>query len=173
MNDASRIGRLASRIACIGAIAVALSACALPPLPARPGPATIEARNAQIATEVMQIEREINNTTDIRGDYQAALKYFPENYISIDPSGKVSDREASLSWVKEGRYKGESTTYDDVKIRVFGDGNTAIFTAISHFKGMWDGQPLDLRQRFTNVYVKQNGQWQMVSQHVSDLSGSH
>jgi ketosteroid isomerase-like protein len=117
----------------------------------------------------MQAERDLNNATDMRGDYEAALPYFSEDFVSIDDDGKVSNRDAALSWVKAGLYKGESTTYDDVKIRVYGDGNTAIMTAIVHFKGLWEGKPLDLRQRFTNTWVKQGGRWQIVSQHSSNL----
>jgi ketosteroid isomerase-like protein len=171
MKSVLRATKTASLLAASLVVAtITLSSCALPPLPAAtPAPATVEASQAQIAAEVMQAERDLNNASDMKGDYEAALKFHAKDFITIDNTGKVSDREAALSWVKDGLYKGESTTWDDVKIRVYGNGNVAVFTAIVHFKGLWEGKPLDLRQRATDVWVKQDGQWQMVSQHSSNL----
>jgi ketosteroid isomerase-like protein len=57
------------------------------------------------------------------------------------------------------------TTYDkidlsDLNIRV--DGNTAVVTSINHFTGRDDqGKPLDRRARFTDVFVKRDGRWQV------------
>jgi ketosteroid isomerase-like protein len=57
------------------------------------------------------------------------------------------------------------TTYDkidlsDLNIRV--DGNTAVVTSINHFTGRDDqGKPLDRRARFTDVFIKRDGRWQV------------
>jgi ketosteroid isomerase-like protein len=57
------------------------------------------------------------------------------------------------------------TTYDkidlsDMNIRV--DGNTAVVTSVNHFTGRDDqGKALSRKARFTDVFVKRDGRWQV------------
>jgi ketosteroid isomerase-like protein len=56
----------------------------------------------------------------------------------------------------------ESGQSDDVRIRVY--GNTAVmagrFTAKSKFKG----SAIEVRERYTAVWIKKQGRWQLVAE---------
>ncbi len=88
-----------------------------------------------------------NNTND------AALEatLVADNFISIDPQGKVLDKATFLAQEKATKYTHAAT--DDVIVRVH--GATAIATYVFIAKGTGpDGKPMDLRLRITDTWVK-------------------
>lgn len=67
----------------------------------------------------------------------------------------------------------DGTTYDslalsEVAARVVGD--SAIVTGINHVKGRdAKGQPIDVRVRFTDTWVKRNGRWLAIASQGTQL----
>jgi ketosteroid isomerase-like protein len=60
---------------------------------------------------------------------------------------------------------GSSSTHemmqsDDTRVRIY--GNTAVVTALTSTKGKFSGQVFTTKERATDIFVKQNGQWQYV-----------
>jgi uncharacterized protein (TIGR02246 family) len=64
----------------------------------------------------------------------------------------------------------EPSTIDDVEVRVFGD--TAVVTGRNHARGTQSGTPFDVRLRFTDVFVRRDGQWQAVASHATLITNS-
>ena len=89
---------------------------------------------------------------DIRGGFKSRANYMM--YITTLADG-----------IKAGAVKIESSTIDDLRVRVYGD--TAVAT------GRWTasgqrGDKVDAEQlRFVNVWVKQQGRWQTVAGQVT------
>jgi ketosteroid isomerase-like protein len=90
-----------------------------------------------------------------------------DKFVNISTDGTVSDREATLTLVKSGKWS--SAEYLDVKVTVFGD--TAI--ARGDFRGRGtdlSGKPLEVNERWTDTWVKMaNGKWQCVVSHASPI----
>jgi Ketosteroid isomerase homolog len=63
--------------------------------------------------------------------------------------------------VKSGDLKIESSTNEDMKVQVHGD--TAVVTYRSTDKGNYKGNDLSGQYRWTDVFVKRNGRWQIVA----------
>ena len=59
----------------------------------------------------------------------------------------------------------ESLDLTNIKVRVLGD--TAVATMDQTEKGTHAGEPFSGHYLFTNVWVKRNGQWQVVASHGS------
>jgi ketosteroid isomerase-like protein len=76
----------------------------------------------------------------------------------ITPDGKVRDREEDLASIRHTSLS--DFTNSDVQIRVYGD--TAVVSGVGHMKGMENGKDVSGDYRFTDVFVKNNGQWQAV-----------
>jgi len=63
--------------------------------------------------------------------------------------------------------KNDKTVFDslelsDLNVRL--EGNIAVVTGVNHVRGRDDkGQPLDRRSRFTDVFVKRDGRWQVLA----------
>ena len=53
----------------------------------------------------------------------------------------------------------------DLKMAFYGD--TAVVTFNGHFTGKFGGQPADVMQQCTMVWVKQKGEWKIVHEHFS------
>jgi ketosteroid isomerase-like protein len=61
----------------------------------------------------------------------------------------------------------ESMTADDVEVRLFGD--TAVVTGRTHARGVQSGASFDVTLRFTDVFVRRDGEWQAVASHATLL----
>lgn len=59
----------------------------------------------------------------------------------------------------------ESTTVDEVEVRLFGDA--AVVTGRTHARGSQSGAPFDVTLRFTDVFVCRSDQWQAVASHAT------
>jgi ketosteroid isomerase-like protein len=66
--------------------------------------------------------------------------------------------------------KFDSYTTSDVSIRVYGD--TGVVTGIESTKGNLDGTDRSGRRRFTRIYVKKQGRWQIVNNQLSNMLAS-
>jgi ketosteroid isomerase-like protein len=119
-----------------------------------------------MTAEVKQAVRDWNNATDINQDVDATAKTMSDDFVHINGNGEITDKAALLAIVKSGDYEGESVTFDNEKVRVYGD--TAVFTARFHFKGAYQGSKVDVSLYATSVWVKRDGTWQLVSVHESN-----
>lgn len=61
----------------------------------------------------------------------------------------------------------ESMTVDEVEARVFGDA--AVVTGRTRVGGSQSGGRYDVTLRFTDVFVRRDGQWQAVASHATLL----
>jgi len=99
----------------------------------------------------------------------AALKHDPswvERNYAFDASD-ISSRDGAIANKAKAvaDVRADKTTYDridlsDLNIRV--DGNTAVVTSVNHFVGRdAQGKAMDRRARFTDVFIKRDGRWQV------------
>jgi ketosteroid isomerase-like protein len=69
--------------------------------------------------------------------------------------------------LKSGKLKFESYSASKFDVRVFGD--TAVVIAVGNSKGSWNGETFEIKDRFTDVFTRRDGQWRLVSSHSSSL----
>src|SRR5262249_3620176 len=85
--------------------------------------------------------------------------------LSLGPSGTVRTKPQVLLDFTSGDLKFQSITTDEVQVRVY--ENTAVETGLSTMVGQDKGQTVPHDTRFTRVWVKQQGHWQLVANHYS------
>jgi ketosteroid isomerase-like protein len=73
-----------------------------------------------------------------------------------------------ISDFTSGDLKFQSITTDEVQVRVY--ENTAVETGLSTMVGQDKGKAVPRDTRFTRVWVKQQGRWQLVANHYSPRS---
>ncbi len=101
-------------------------------------------------------------------DGVAALdKYEADDIISVDPMGVVTDKSQDKQAFSSGDVKLQSIDESDVKVRVY--GNTAVAVGAQDVKGTYKGQDISGKYRFTDVWVKRSGKWQIVSSQVTKM----
>lgn len=118
------------------------------------------AASSSVEQALMQIEQELTDTL-IKGDPSASERYMSDSYVFTAPDGMVSTKAQGIADMKSGALKFESSKIEDMKVAVYGD--TAVVTYKTTDKGTYKGRDISGQYRWTDVFVKQNGKWQLVS----------
>jgi ketosteroid isomerase-like protein len=116
--------------------------------------------------EVRRVEIEWGDAFE-RRDFATLDRIMADEYILTDPLGNVRGKAESLAALETNEVLFESTKSDDVKVRINGD--TAVVTGRSTFKGRYKGWSMAGRYQYTDVLVKRSGSWQAVSSHITAL----
>jgi ketosteroid isomerase-like protein len=116
----------------------------------------------------MKIEQELLDAL-LKGDTSAGERYLADTFTFTAPDGTVQDKARFIADVKSGDLKFESSKYEDMKVQVHGDA--AVVTYGSTDKGSYKGNDLSGQYRWTDVFVKRNGRWQIVAGHGTRIAG--
>lgn len=119
---------------------------------------------------VEQVIRKLDHEriqAQIGADAVALDRIYANDFIGIGPSGRVRTKPQVISDFTSGDLKFQSITTDDVRVRVY--GNTAVETGRSIMSGQDKGKTVPRDNRFTRVWVKQQGRWRLVANHYSSL----
>jgi hypothetical protein len=128
--------------------------------------------SSSAAGKMSKAEREVRQVLDEwlaalkRGDVAALERIIADDYLVTVSDGRVLNREQDLATIREG-VKFESAIAQDVRVRVFKE--TAIVTGEGIFKVRVKDKDFDIRERFTDIYVKRRGHWQPVASHSTSL----
>jgi hypothetical protein len=128
-----------------------------------------KARNDQ-EKSIVQTIRQLDSAriqAQIGADTVALNRIYADNFIGVGPSGTVRTKPQVISDFTSGGLKFQSITTDDVQIRVY--GNTAVETGRSTMIGQDKNKVVPRNNRFTRVWVKLYGNWQLVANHYSLL----
>src|SRR3954468_14780307 len=103
----------------------------------------------------------------IHADAAALHRLYADDFIGVGPSGTVRTKPQVIADFTSATLRFQSITTDDVQVRVY--GNTAVETGRSTMKGDDKGKTVPQDNRFTRVWVKQQGRWRLVANHYSTL----
>ena len=116
--------------------------------------------------EVRRVEIEWGDAFEHR-DFGTLERLMDDEYILTDPLGNVRRKEETLAALATNEVRFDSTKSDDVHVRINGD--TAVVTVRSTFKGRYKGWSMAGKYQYTDVLVKRNGSWQAISSHITAL----
>ncbi len=109
--------------------------------------------------EIRQLEgRRLRAMMD--ADTAALDRILGDDLTYTHSNGAVDTKASFLAALKSGKLKYESVTTDG-QVRVQGD--TAVVTGRGAMKVRAGDRELDMAVRFTDVYVKRDGRWQMIA----------
>src|SRR5919201_3053991 len=93
------------------------------------------------------------------GDATVIERILADDFLGVDPKGKLYDKPTMISETKEGPKHFVSNHLEDVKIRFFGDN-----TAVAQGSESWVRRNGE-RGRFvwTDTWILRNGRWQIVA----------
>ena len=98
---------------------------------------------------------------DQRGDAGWFERNLAEDFYGVSGrTGKLNTKAEDVADIKNRKDKIDSAVASDMRVRV--EGNTGVVTGIYHLKGRDEkGQPIDRRIRYTDIFVKRGGRWQV------------
>src|ERR1051325_6346337 len=119
---------------------------------------------------VIEAIRKVDNEriqAQIHADVVVLNRIYSDDFIGVGPSGTVRTKPQVIADFTSGDLKFQSITTDEVQIRVY--VNTAVETGQSAMIGQDKGKPVPRDNRFTRVWVRQQGRWRLVLNHYSTL----
>lgn len=125
------------------------------------------AKNDGDHKELERLEAEWN-AAHVRGDAAALERMFGEDLIVVVPGMRVMTKADSLGIFISGRMKFERYETSETEFRTYTD--TAIVTGRLRRTRVTAGVTADDDWRFTKVYVRRDGRWQVVSFHASNTN---
>ena len=122
----------------------------------------------QIEKEIWKLEEQLTET-EMRVDVQALDQIYADDIMVTAPIGICVDKPAVMAEVNEAAAKAVVGKYDktDLKVRAYGD--TAVSSYRMAAEATFEGQEITRKLCITNVWMKRNGDWQIVARHTASL----
>ena len=132
-------------------------------------------QSAVSAAEAEKITEEIKklnypwSQSNIHNDIAFLNRIWSDDFSYIMPDGTVFDKKAGFAFFEDSTDTYTSARLAAFNVRVYGK-NFAVANGDHHEAGEdKDAKPFSWKFRFTNVWVRQNGKWQVVAGHSSQL----
>jgi len=121
-------------------------------------------RSSGVEQAIRQLDKE-RIQAQIGADAATLDRIYADDFIGVGPSGTVRTKPQVLLDFTSGDLKFQSITTEEVQVRVY--ENTAVETGLSTMVGQDRGKAVPRDTRFTRVWIKQKGHWQLVANHYS------
>ena len=146
---------------CCAILSVVISALAVPMRSSAP---------SNHDADVHELERleTVWNEAHEHGDAGALEKLWADDMEVAVPNMPVLTRADALKFARSGRMKFLSYRTSDIRVRVY--DNAAVVTGRLQRRRSMNGQEISDDWRFTKTYVREAGQWRVVSFHASEAA---
>ena len=123
-------------------------------------PATAASPSENVEQAVLQMEEELRVAVT-NGDMKTYGRIVGDDYVFTNQDAVVRTKAQVMSAYDSGSLKYESIKFDEIKVHAYGD--TAVLTGRSTQTGKDNGKDIAGQFRYTRVYVKRQGRWQIVA----------
>ena len=122
----------------------------------------------EVELEIIKLEEELTHT-EMHVDVEALDRIFADDIMVTAPIGICVDKPAVMTEIRSAAEKAAISKYDkeDLKVRAF-DG-IAVSSYRMSAQAVFEGTELKRELCVTNVWLKRNGQWQIVARHTASL----
>jgi ketosteroid isomerase-like protein len=103
----------------------------------------------------------------VKGDVAALDGLLADDLVYTHASGKVDSKASFLDDIKAGLLRYKVIRPEEPNLRVYGD--TAVATGLAAVEVNNHGQELNMKLRYTDVWVNRGGKWQMVAWQATRL----
>jgi ketosteroid isomerase-like protein len=154
--------------------AKAQSPAPVPVAEAEPSKAKAQRPVAEATKEKKNIEKNIKDLEDqwndavLKHDVATMSRILAKDVIDTSGTGHVQGKAEDLADLKSGEPKLESSSVDDMKVRVYG----TVAVVIGHYtqKGSYKGKDITGEGRFTDMFVERQGRWECVSTQATPIA---
>ncbi len=123
-----------------------------------------DSKTAKTEKTIIQLEEDL--CVGYLRDIAVVERILADDYIYIG-DGPARTKADELGDLKSGALKVTSLVNEDLKVRVY--GQAAVVTGIYAIKATLHGKDHSGRHRFTDTFIRQKGQWRIVSTHASSM----
>ncbi|RRA97610.1 nuclear transport factor 2 family protein [Larkinella rosea] len=118
------------------------------------------AQNSAAEKAVLEVEKQ-RFDAQVTRNYAVLEKTLGDELLYNHSNGNQDTKQSYIQSLKDGKQSYESIGVQEQTVHVY--GNTAVITGICLVKATNNGQSINSKLRYTDVYVKKGAQWQMVA----------
>jgi hypothetical protein len=108
-----------------------------------------------IAAEKQRFEAQISK------NYTVLDQVLANDLVYTHSNGNTDTKQSYIQSIRDGKSKYDAINVEEQKVRVY--GNTAIINGICMIKALNNGETINTHLKYTDVYVRNGKQWQMVT----------
>ena len=118
-----------------------------------------------------KVEKELLKLQDqwaearVKRDVPFLEKFYGKEFHINNIWGGDDSREDDIRNFASGDLKPEVVKDEEMKVSAYGD--VGVVTGIEKLKGTYKNNPGEFTLRFTNIYVRRDGRWQIVLHHAT------
>jgi len=122
--------------------------------------------NAAAEQQIRKVEEERRQAI-LHNDIKALDSLIAPEYTAVFQinGGRVTTKADELAMDQPGARKVESWSPTDVNIQIY--GNVGLVIGLAEVTDVLKGERRHIRVRYTHVWVKRNGGWQLVHRHTT------
>lgn len=127
-----------------------------------PSAAATSSKVASSADEKAVIETEKQRfAAQVSKNYAVLDQVLASDLVYTHSHGGTDSKRGYIQSIRDGKSKYDAIDALEQNVRIY--GNTAVVNGICMVKATSNGEPINSRLRYTSVYVKTGGKWQMVA----------
>lgn len=151
-------------------LTVVVVACALCAQVAGQEPAKKSKRQAQVEQELMQLERDIGEA-NVRRDKAFFERVEADEFLFTDAGGGLTTKREDVASLDQppGEFRLVSYVPDEMKVYVYDETAVVFGRVTTRSRSSKDGREVTNQSRFTDVFVRRAGRWQIVAGHSSRI----
>ena len=127
---------------------------------------TRETRESAHVKELGRLEK-VWNDAQLSGNADALDRLWADDLVVTVPNMPVMDKSESLAFVRSGKMKFQTYKTSDIRVRLYGGAGVVTGQLERHRSG--NRGEFEEDWRFTKVYVRRSGRWQVVAWHGSPV----
>jgi uncharacterized protein (TIGR02246 family) len=131
------------------------------------------------SADIEKIKEEVRKVDDewfqavLKGDADTLDRIYADGISFTYASGQIVSKAQAVDDVRTGRNKLFVLNHDDIRVHAFGK-NTVVVTGRTQSTlrcCSTSSQPAQVHRRFTDVYEKLDGRWQLIAHQVTPIAG--
>ncbi|GAB3543448.1 nuclear transport factor 2 family protein [Spirosoma fluminis] len=109
---------------------------------------------------VLDVEKQ-RFDAQVNKDQAVMNKVLADDLLYTHSNGNTDGKQAFIQAIVDGKSNYTGLQPQEQKVRLY--GNTAVVNGVVQVKMNNNNQPTEFKLRYTDVYVKKSGQWQLVA----------
>ena len=124
----------------------------------------------QESTDAIELSRleHVWNEAHVRGNANALDSLWTDDLVVIVPNMQVMSKQDVMGIMRSGHMKFKHYQTSDLRIRVYGDA--AVVSGLLQRTRTIDDRDINENWRFTKMYIRRVGRWQVVAWHASTVA---
>jgi hypothetical protein len=121
-----------------------------------------------VKNEIIKLQDEEDRAL-LRGDVDTLDRLWADQLLYPNDNGEVLTKTQRLAEARSRTHNFSVFRHDDIRVRVY-NGNVAVVSGHSTTLKKYKGQVSRGPRRFSAVWIKLDGRWQMVAHQRTDMS---